>query len=94
MERAAKVDTQTGILGWVIAGVGTIVTTLSGLVAMFYQQQIRDYKAIEIELKNKVLELESRADKCEQDREELRISQARLEERVAMLERGLKAGGK
>jgi len=90
-------DEPTGITGWVLAGVATIVSTLAGLVAMFYKQQISDYKSNEAKmdaqhmtteayLKNKVAELEKRADECEDDREQLRIKYARLEERVSSLE--------
>lgn len=87
-----KVDTETGITGWVLAGVGTIVTTLASLVAMFYRQQITDYKHTEAELRSEVGELKKRADTCEDDREQLRINQARLEVRVATLEREIKGG--
>ena len=87
VEGVKKVDTETGIIGWVIAAVGTIVTTLASLVAFFYRQQITDYKSNECELKQEVSHLKKRADDCESDREKLRISQARLEERVTTLER-------
>lgn len=87
-----NVDTETGITGWVLAGVGTVVTTLASLVAMFYRQQITDYKNAEADLKVEILELKKRADSCEDDREQLRINQARLEVRVATLEREIKGG--
>jgi len=90
-------DEPTGITGWVLAGVATIISTLSGLVAWFYKQQIADYKLNEAKmeaqyvaestyLKAKIAELEKRADECEDDREQLAIKHARLEERVSSLE--------
>lgn len=82
----SRVDQETGLTGWILAGVGTIVSTLAGLVAMFYRQQITDYKTVEVDLKSKVVTLEKRADECESDREELRIKHAVLEERVTKLE--------
>lgn len=90
-------DEPTGMIGWILAGLTTVVSTLAGLVAMFYKQQIADYKLNEARmetqyaaessyLKAKIAELEKRADECESDREELRIKHAVLEERVTELE--------
>ena len=81
-----RVDAETGFTGWILAAIGTVVSTLAGLVAFFYRQQITDYKANETTLKSKVVELETRADKCEDDREELRVRHAVLENKHANLE--------
>lgn len=81
-----RVDEQTGLTGWILAGVATVVSTLAGIVAYFYKQQITDYRSNETMLKAKVVDLESRADKCENDREELRIRHAVLENKHANLE--------
>lgn len=75
------------VLPWVFSGIGIVVSTLAGIVAMFYRQQITDYKSNESTLKKEVSELKVRADACERDRESLRIAQARLEERVQVLEK-------
>lgn len=77
---------NTGFTGWVLAAIGTVVSTLAGLVAMFYRQQINDYKSNESLLNKHVERLEKRADKCEEDRESLRIKYAVLEDRVSNLE--------
>jgi len=77
---------NTGFTGWVLAAIGTVVSTLAGLVAMFYRQQINDYKSNESLLKHHVERIEKRADKCEEDRESLRIKYAVLEDRVSNLE--------
>lgn len=82
----ASVDSETGFTGWILAAIGTVVSTLAGLVAMFYRQQITDYKANESTLKSKVVELETRADKCEEDREALRVRHAVLENKHSNLE--------
>lgn len=90
-------DEQTGMTGWILAGLTTIISTLAALVTMFYKQQIADYKLNEARmetqhaaestyLKAKISELEKRADECESDRAELAIKHARLEERVSSLE--------
>lgn len=83
-------DTETGFTGWVLAAVGTIVSTLAGLVAMFYRQQITDYKVNALALSQNVERLEKRADACEADRETLRIKYAVLESRVTDLEHNKK----
>jgi hypothetical protein len=82
----STMDEPTGITGWVLAAIGTIVSTLAGLVAMFYRQQITDYKSNEAGLRIEVVELKKRADECESDRQELRIKHAVLEQRVSNLE--------
>jgi len=85
-EEGVSVDEQAGLTGWILAGVATVVSTLSGIVAYFYKQQITDHKSNEVMLKAKIVDLESRADKCEDDREELRIRHAVLENKHANLE--------
>lgn len=84
--KGTSVDSETGFTGWILAAIGTVVSTLAGLVAMFYRQQITDYKANESTLKSKVVELETRADKCEEDREALRVRHAVLENKHSNLE--------
>ena len=61
------VDESTGITGWVLAGVATIIATLSGIVQMFYRTQIADYKAHILALENTMAALTLRADKCEDE---------------------------
>lgn len=94
-------DEPTGMIAWILAALTTVASTLAGLVAMFYKQQIADYKlnAVKMEtqheaetgyLKGKIIELEKRADACEDDRAQLAIKHARLEERVSSLEENKK----
>jgi len=75
-----------GITGWVLAGIATIIATLSGIVQMFYRTQIADYKANILALEKTTAALTVRADKCEDEREELRVRYAVLEQRVSELE--------
>lgn len=79
-------DTENGFAGWVWAAVCTIVSTLSGLVAFFYRQQIIDYKANAATLTLRVENLEKRADACEDDRESLRIECAVMKSHISDLE--------
>jgi uncharacterized protein YlxW (UPF0749 family) len=82
-----------GLTGWILAGVGTIVSTLAGLVAMFYRTQIADYKANESGLRVEVVELRKRADTCEEDREQLRIKVAVMDARLDKVEQEVKRQG-
>ena len=78
---------ENSIIGWVLGGVATVIATLTGVVAKFYKTQIDDYKAIEHELRVHYSELRQRADECEHDRGDLRVQCARLEERIARVEK-------
>jgi len=80
------VNEGEGFSGWVLSGILGIVTTMAGIIAMFYRTQIADYKSIETSLKQHVDRLEKRADKCEEDRETLRIDHAVLKSSCAVLE--------
>lgn len=81
-----QVPSGTDFTGWILAGIGTAVSTLAGLVAFFYRQQVSDYHERDKKNEAKIVMLEKRADACESDREELRIKHAVLEERVTKLE--------
>ena len=93
-----------GFVGWVLAGVGVVVATLSSAVAALYKAQISDLKdrlmasveaakASAIEHRGEltrldVLEHELRAEvsECKEDREQLRISLARVEAKQELME--------
>ena len=84
--KEATVESDSSFLGWAMAAVGTIVSALTGTVAFFYKQQIADYKHNESILREEVARINIRCDKCEIDREELRIRCAVLEARVSKIE--------
>ena len=75
------------ITGWVMTGVATIISTLTGTVAMFYRTQISDYKANIVDLKDELTSLNSRADLCENEREALKVRCAVLEDRMEKIEK-------
>ena len=90
-------DEETGITGWVLSGIGAIIATLTSVIAMFYKTQISDYKANEMKLETEIKELKESTEKkilalqiasteCEQDRTNIRIKYAVLEQRVTDLE--------
>lgn len=80
-------DEEVEITGWFLAGIATIMASLSSAVAWLYKSQIQKFIDTEAELKNRVLVLETRADTCEQDRNELRVEHAKLEAKCEALER-------
>lgn len=81
-----QVNETEGITGWVLAGVASIVGTLSSIVAYLYRQQITDYKEIQLDLESRVEKLTERTDTCERERGELRVKCGVLDERCATLE--------
>ena len=81
------VEEQGGFVGWIVGIGGLIVTTLSGLVAMFYREQIAEHKAARAKTEAKVIELEKRADTCDDERGSLEVRCAVLEERAAATDR-------
>ena len=93
-----------GFVGWVIAGVGAIVATLTSAVAALYKAQISDLKeqlvssrevmrASSSEHKSELgrldaieHELRVEIEVCKQDREQLRISLAKIEAKQELME--------
>lgn len=66
-------------MGWVLAGIGTVIATLAGAVASLWKlSEAKNAKAIAAHQET-IDHLETRAEKCEHDREELRVRVARLE---------------
>lgn len=93
MSAGTDMDESTGITGWIWAGVTTIIGTLTSAVAFFYKTQIADYKARELHNEAKIRELEARADKCEDDRNTLRVQVAVHETRLSLIEKEQKRQG-
>ena len=85
--REASNVADGSLLGWVLAAVGVIVSTLAGIVAKFYSNQVTDFKAEKVELKAEVEKLKQRADKCEAGRNSLLIEHAVLNNKYAELEK-------
>ena len=72
-------DHESGLLPWALAGVGGVVSALlTGLVSLFRLREQENAKNI-AELKEKVCVIEAKADKCEEDRSELRTNYAVLQ---------------
>ena len=74
------------VIPWVLAGVGTVVGTLSAVVAKLYHSQIEGYIKREGALEAKVALLQDKVDKCQIEHEEAKIAAAKLEVRLSLLE--------
>jgi hypothetical protein len=85
MESNVSTD-QNSLLGWAIAGVTSVVSTLlGGLLAIFRLREGENSKRIEA-LETSVVEITEKADTCEEERGELRSKCAVLEFKVEQLE--------
>lgn len=78
-----------GLSGWVIAGVASIIATLSSTVAFLFklresqiQKQIKGLQDDYDEVKEECKILQAKSDECIQDREDLRVEIARIKERL------------
>ena len=78
---------QNGVTGWVLAGVGAVVSTLlTGVVTLFRMRESENSKAIS-KLEQSLLEVSGKADKCEQDRHTLFTSCEVMKVKLEVLER-------
>jgi chromosome segregation ATPase len=82
--------------GWILAGVSTVIATLSGIVTQFYKRQISDYDRREVGLTNRISALEgdykaSREEikDCHKQREEIRVELAAVKTRLEIVEQRL-----
>lgn len=74
------------IIPWALASVGTIVGTLSAVVAKLYHSQIAQYIKREGSLEAQVSALQAKVDSCEREHAEAKIVVARLETRLSLVE--------
>lgn len=85
------------MMGWIFAGIASVIASLAGAVATLFKlnqtqvQQSHERLIRDLESKCEVLKQEqdavsNKADKCFEEREDLRIKLAVLETKVAKLE--------
>jgi hypothetical protein len=85
-------------MGWVFAGVGAIMATLSGALSWMYKKQIADYERNEMELRElaikeklklelKIENIESKLSHCEAEHTAARIELAKINERLLLIEK-------
>lgn len=73
-------DVQSdGIIGWVLAGVATIIATLSTAVTALYRGQISDLRDQLTRLDVIEHDLRKEIEVCKTDREDLRVMLAKIQ---------------
>jgi septal ring factor EnvC (AmiA/AmiB activator) len=78
--------TESSIIPWVLAAIGAVVSALlTGVVKLFQLRENENAKAI-AKLEEKVAVVETKADKCEEERGELRTTCALLEREIKLLQ--------
>lgn len=80
-----------GITGWILAGIATVIATLSSVVAMLYRgnekQNAERIQALESDVKSlqsKNETLVEHVEECRRDREDLRVKIATVETRLSL----------
>lgn len=77
---------QSSITGWVLAGLGGIVSTLAATVAFLFKLRENENSKNIAELKAELTESSKRSAKCEEDRSILYTKCAVLESKIETLE--------
>jgi len=76
----------TEVSGWLTAGIATVVATLSSAVAFLFRlRENENAKRIE-DLKSEVSAINVKADKCEEERTELKTECALMRGKIQVLE--------
>ena len=79
-------NASTEISGWFTAGIATVVATLSSVVAFLFKlRENENAKRIE-DLKSEVSTISVKADKCEEERAELKAECATMRGKLEVLE--------
>lgn len=80
-------EETNGFTGWVLAGIGAVVSTLlSGIITLFRMRESENTKAI-TKLEHSLIEVSSKADKCEEDRHTLFTSCEVMKFKLDVLEK-------
>lgn len=92
-ERLTMTTDNSSLLGWVLAGVGGIMTVLAGAVARLFQMRESENSKAIAELKQEVAVTKEAAAKCERDREKLfaacevnKVEIAHLKEKISSID--------
>lgn len=84
-------DENSTMLAWVLAGVATVIGTLSAAVAKLYHTQVKGYVEREVTLTTKVANLEEKISHCEAEHTAAKIELAKLETRLSLVENKVNA---
>jgi septal ring factor EnvC (AmiA/AmiB activator) len=79
-------ESQNVFTGWVTAGIATILATLSSAIAFLFKLRENENAKRLAELKSDVETINAKADKCEVEREGLRVECAVMRSKIETLE--------
>lgn len=79
-------DGGTSISAWVLAGVSTVVATLTSAVAFLFRANNKLYETRIGQLEGEVCVLKDASEKCQQEHTATKIELAKMNERVEQLE--------
>lgn len=77
---------QNSLTGWMLAGVATVIATLSSTVAWLFKLRENENAKHLSNLTDEVATISAKADKCEQERGELKIECAVMKGKLSVLE--------
>lgn len=81
------VEDESSLVGWMLAGVAAVISTLTTGVAHLYRKQVTSYEADIKEHKEEIQALKELVHDCEVDRTEIKKQNAVMEERLAWVEK-------
>lgn len=82
-------DETNAFSGWLTAGIATIIATLSSTVAWLFKLRENENAKHLTSLTNEVATINAKADKCEEERGELKVECAIMKEKLFVLEKKL-----
>jgi hypothetical protein len=80
------VSDESSNLGWILAGVSTVIATLTGVIAKLFQRRESESAKAIAKLESEVATTRAASEKCEQDRVTLFANCKVMELKINMLE--------
>jgi len=77
---------ENSLTGWMLAGIATVIATLSSTVAWLFKLRENENAKHISSLTEEVATIALKADKCEQERGELKIECALMKGKIELLE--------
>lgn len=82
-----QVEDSSNSWGWIVAGVSTVITTLSSAVAFLFRGQVKLYETRIGQLEGQVVKLGDASDKCQEEHSNTKVALAKLEGRLEAIEK-------
>lgn len=79
MNKVRPVQETESYVGWVLSGILGIITTLAGIITMFYKSQVAEFHERITKSEQRTVALESKVKECETDRTEIKVQHAVLQ---------------